>query len=289
MPVNKGVRISYGTHEPILISASTTLGNHRLILVGNGYGESGTIRNEFVQLTKSTAYEWCLPPENKGLSSCVEIMGVSQQTYVYVWSATGVTFTEITALSTTNQANPIAKQSEVNAKADKASITAGTAGTSSATSGSTLAVPYVTMNAQGIVTGYGTHTHTVSGFAVSGADNNLIAHGNEFNFVPSGQTGSVYLNYRTAGGTNGNITDYYLGNGKGGYIGIALHTGNYKTYVTPANIGAATTSNITTYIGRTTNVTAADTNYTSYMVRGESLNAADTTPAQNGQIAWVYK
>ena len=43
--------------------------------------------------------------------------------------------------------------------------TAGTAGTSSATSGSSLAVPYVTVNAQGHVTGYGTHTHTVSGFA----------------------------------------------------------------------------------------------------------------------------
>lgn len=42
--------------------------------------------------------------------------------------------------------------------------TAGTAGTSSATSGSTLAVPYITVNAQGHVTGYGTHTHTISGF-----------------------------------------------------------------------------------------------------------------------------
>ena len=47
------------------------------------------------------------------------------------------------------------------------SVTAGTAGTSSATSGSTLAVPYVTINATGHVTGYGTHTHTVSGFAAS--------------------------------------------------------------------------------------------------------------------------
>jgi hypothetical protein len=47
------------------------------------------------------------------------------------------------------------------------SVTAGTAGTSSATSGSTLAVPYVTVNATGHVTGYGTHTHTISGFAAS--------------------------------------------------------------------------------------------------------------------------
>ena len=47
------------------------------------------------------------------------------------------------------------------------SITAGTAGTSSATSGSTLAVPYVTYDAQGHVTAAGTHTHTVSGFLTS--------------------------------------------------------------------------------------------------------------------------
>jgi len=44
------------------------------------------------------------------------------------------------------------------------SVTAGTAGTSSATSGSTLAVPYVTYDAQGHVTASGTHTHTVTGF-----------------------------------------------------------------------------------------------------------------------------
>lgn len=57
--------------------------------------------------------------------------------------------------------------SAISGKADKASITAGTVGTSSATSGSSLAVPYVTVNAQGIVTGYGTHTHTVSGFSTT--------------------------------------------------------------------------------------------------------------------------
>lgn len=48
-----------------------------------------------------------------------------------------------------------------------ASITAGTSGTSSATSGSSLAVPYITVNSQGIVTAYGTHTHTISGFLTS--------------------------------------------------------------------------------------------------------------------------
>lgn len=50
------------------------------------------------------------------------------------------------------------------------SITAGTAGTSSATSGSTLAVPYVTYDANGHITGTGTHTHTITGFATTDND-----------------------------------------------------------------------------------------------------------------------
>ena len=54
------------------------------------------------------------------------------------------------------------------------SVTAGTAGTSSATSGSTLAVPYVTVNASGHVTGYGTHTHTISGFAASSHNHDRV-------------------------------------------------------------------------------------------------------------------
>ena len=43
-----------------------------------------------------------------------------------------------------------------------ASITAGTAGTSSATSGLSISIPYVTLNAYGVATAYGTHTHTIS-------------------------------------------------------------------------------------------------------------------------------
>lgn len=47
------------------------------------------------------------------------------------------------------------------------SVTAGTVGTSSGTSGSTLAVPYITYDGQGHITATGTHTHTVSGFLTS--------------------------------------------------------------------------------------------------------------------------
>lgn len=46
----------------------------------------------------------------------------------------------------------------------KTSITAGTIGTSSATSGSTISIPYITVNNNGHITNYGTHTHTITGF-----------------------------------------------------------------------------------------------------------------------------
>ena len=50
------------------------------------------------------------------------------------------------------------------------SVTGATQGTSAATSGSTLAVPYLTYDNQGHITGGGTHTHTVTGFLTSHQD-----------------------------------------------------------------------------------------------------------------------
>ena len=66
------------------------------------------------------------------------------------------------------------------------SVTAGTAGTSSATSGSTLAVPYVTYDSEGHVTASGTHTHTINGFisdSTSQTANTVLA-------APNGSAGS---------------------------------------------------------------------------------------------------
>lgn len=68
-------------------------------------------------------------------------------------------------------------------------------------------------------------------FARVGEHNNLTASGNEFTFASNGFSGDIYLNYRTAGGTNGNITGYILGNGRGGSLGTAIHTGNISSYI----------------------------------------------------------
>ena len=85
----------------------------------------------------------------------------------------------------------------------KNSVTAGTAGTSSATSGSTLAVPYITYDAQGHITEVGTHTHTISGFATS---NTSHAHTVGDGLVISGSggtSGTTTYSLDTSGATSG--------------------------------------------------------------------------------------
>lgn len=57
-----------------------------------------------------------------------------------------------------------------------------------------------------------------SSFAKIAAPNNLIHSGNEFTFVPSNFSGTVWFNYRTTGETNGAITEYIFGNGAGGAL-----------------------------------------------------------------------
>ena len=75
-------------------------------------------------------------------------------------------------------------------------VTAGTAGTSSATSGQdTLAVPYVTYDAQGHVTAAGTHTHTINTF--EGCTNE--ANG-KVGLVPQPLIGKVTWYLRADGG-----------------------------------------------------------------------------------------
>lgn len=96
------------------------------------------------------------------------------------------------------------------------SVTAGTVGTSSATSGSTLAVPYVTYDAQGHITGKGTHTHTVTGFLTSSSTldatklsgtvptaslpsyvDDVLEYTAKNSFPTTGETGKIYVDTTT--------------------------------------------------------------------------------------------
>ena len=95
-------------------------------------------------------------------------------------------------------------------------VTAATAGTSSATSGSTLAVPYITYDAQGHITATGTHTHTVTGFLTSSSSldaskltgtvptsvlpsyvDDVLEYTAKANFPATGETGKIYVDKTT--------------------------------------------------------------------------------------------
>lgn len=79
----------------------------------------------------------------------------------------------------------------------------------------------------------------ISNMAKTETHQNLLASGNEFTFVGSGYSGSIWFNYRTAGGTNGNITEYFFGNGKGGSLGTAIHSGNFRNQIPAATTSAS--------------------------------------------------
>ena len=95
-------------------------------------------------------------------------------------------------------------------------VTAGTVGTSSATSGSTIAIPYVTYNAQGHITTTGTHTHTVTGFLTSSSSldaskltgtvptsvlpsyvDDVLEYTAKANFPATGEEGKIYVDKTT--------------------------------------------------------------------------------------------
>ena len=58
-----------------------------------------------------------------------------------------------------------------------------------------------------------------SAFAHREAANNFVHSNNEITMVGSGYSGELYYNYKTTGGTNGNITQYNFCNGAGTVLG----------------------------------------------------------------------
>ena len=147
------------------------------------------------------------------------------------------------------------------------SITAGTAGTSSATSGATLAVPYITYDAQGHITATGTHTHTISGFLTSSSTLDATKLSGT---VPSG----CYTNTVTTATTTG--------------------SGNAVTAVTASN-GALTITKGTTFqtniVKTTTTITAANWNATTTATISVSGVTASNTvivsPAPESINDWI--
>lgn len=113
---------------------------------------------------------------------------------------------------------------DISGKADKVSITAGTAGTSSATSGSSIAIPYVTVNAQGLVTKYGTHTHTAPAGFGTGSSITVTAstQGQKDVYPLTSYRGSVDSTETATGSGNITSTRYFFNTRTG--LGAGTYT-----------------------------------------------------------------
>lgn len=57
-------------------------------------------------------------------------------------------------------------------------------------------------------------------YAKQGQANNFVHSSNEWTVIPSEYSGLLWLNYRTFGGYNGDLTEYYMGNGKQGFASV---------------------------------------------------------------------
>lgn len=145
-------------------------------------------------------------------------------------------------------------QTSLGGSFNTASITAGTAGTSSATSSlQSLAVPYVTMNAYGIVTAYGTHTHTLMGSSsIGGTTQPVYYNGSAFAATTYSLSASVNS------GTSGKLAYYSGTNAISSYsstVGSASKpvwfNGGTITEITASSLFSALTSSAATNLSVT--------------------------------------
>ena len=164
------------------------------------------------------------------------------------------------------------------------SISAGTAGTSSATSGSTLAVPYITYDAQGHITATGTHTHTISGFLTSSSSldaskltgtvptsvlpsyvDDVLEYDAKASFPATGETGKIYVDKTT------NLTWRWGGSA---YVEISPSLAIGSTASTAA---AGNHTHTITAAGNITVQTAGSTNNTLKPVTAKTVVTGGTT------------
>ena len=159
------------------------------------------------------------------------------------------------------------------------SITAGTAGTSSATSGKTLAVPYITYDAQGHITATGTHTHTVSGFATLTDEGDLEIGTSSDTVQHSTSIKNTNGEVRLLVSANGNHGVYsgFSGTGAGWIIYRSADSSDTKAYI-PRSLnvsGTLTADNI--YVGTEDvsgaikNITRSGTTFTATKLDGTTF------------------
>lgn len=173
-------------------------------------------------------------------------------------------------------------------------VTAGTAGTSSATNGVTLAVPYVTYNANGHITATGTHTHTVSGMTGASVDaagtTGLVpapAKGDQAKFLRADGTWQAANNYSHP--SDGSNTGSFGPSANASPAHGAGFSVPYITVNAAGHVTAASTKTITLpaqYSHPTSGVTAASYGPTDNAspAHGGTFSVPSVTVDANGHI-----
>lgn len=281
---NNGVSLSGTTFSNSGVRSIATGGTNGTISV-NTNGSSAEVAVKGLgsaAYTASTAYA---TSGHTHATSIATSSGTNQITlaantkYAITAGGTSYVFTTPPDNNTTYSANTGIKLNGTTFQHTNA-VTAGTAGTSSATSGSTLAVPYVTYDAQGHITGSGTHTHTVSGFLTSSSSldaskltgtvptsvlpsyvDDVLEYSAKSNFPSTGETGKIYvdtstnLTYRWGGSAYVEISPSLA-------IGSTASTaakGNHTHSVTAAGSISVQTAGTTTTIPNVTGVGSVPT------------------------------
>lgn len=164
-----------------------------------------------------------------------------------------------------------------------ASITAGTAGTSSATSGLSITIPYVTLNKYGIVTAYGTHTHSISKANITSAiGSTTYAPYNSAGYLPLNGgvmtgpiSGVTYLSVNRAAQTT-----YRLDvNGTSRLAGNTSVTGTLT-------VGTTSTNRATTLNGTLSVLGAATFNGASTFNDNVTVDSTSSITLGNGVLTW---
>jgi len=263
------VRITFNNVNGGIINVRSTLSGASLILIGNGYGEGGTTRNNWVQISESTSwFSWCISTAS-GIEKSVEIYNnTSNSASVVVASFdTGVTFTELSALSTTASTVKVAYAS------DYLPLTGGTLT-------GTLAMKFDTDTSMA----WGYQWKNTSGTSIASIIYHNTAQNIILNPVGSSETWSDAVGkYSLIVGNNSLTYNTYP----------ILHSNNYSSYALPLSGGTLTGNLISTKSGTSeTYFRATNSNGSIELLTSTNRGVYDRTTStwligSNGTNTWL--
>lgn len=114
LPSQKGVRISYNSYSPVIVSVCGSNSGAQLVIIGTGYGGGGRVRNQFTELVSCSLFDWCIP-NSESITCSVEIYSRrDSDSTVTVMGSGYVVFTAIDSLTSTKENATLLNSSNYN-------------------------------------------------------------------------------------------------------------------------------------------------------------------------------